>query len=583
MYPQIRLSRLELIDNYQKFMDTCPTFVLMFLANSLAIKFNPHRNSIDDLVHAIQKISRTQPYLEENDLRGLAGFINPHVDWDKESLTLAFKDAYNFMPQIPILPSRPFSIKTPDEPLNVDEFMMFQICVRYGIPLSREMTFEECQKAIGEWSSRLTPLRQSIFQRLCQFSRQRLLSIKSHFVSSESLEDLCSAGVISNTSSSSKSASASAVDKIARYYRLDATESECPEEELALLERTESDFVPVCLEWRRKFLINPSYYHLDSRYIPKYDSLYQDKARNHLRYLSGVSYDLLGSIDNAKTSSLVIGLDPNINPSMNKNTSIMFEHIPMCHTERLKKFISSDRYTNHEKKFPFIVTREELLDWFNSKGNFTIPSDPLVEFGDADLNMISRNSVGHEIVSLIKDIKETRERDISETIICLKALKSTDIPIKLLKELENLGLTMRGWETAFTDINDVIKSKCSYDSIKYQEQIEERTEAKIKDLMKDPRTLVLLSRIPLMKIRKISSADDSVSAYDSSAVGTIVTYGKGISVKDRLTLIVTDPEDNNACMRINSNMILITSHFFMTQTELVEPLFNIEDLYCLPG
>lgn len=572
MYPQIRLSRLELIDDYQNFMDTCPKFVLMFLANSLAIKFNPHRNSIDDLVHAIQKISRTQPYLEENDLKGLAGFINPHVDWDKESLTLAFKDAYNFMPQIPILPARSFGIKTPDEPLTIDEFMMFQICVRYRIPVSREMTFDECQKAIGEWSSRLTPLRQSIFQRLCQFSRQRLLSIKSHFVSLEDLE-------LPNTSITIgvSDVKSNAIAKIAKYYRLDASESKCPEDELALLERSESNFVPVCLEWRRKFLINPSYYHLDSRYIAKYDSLYQDKPRNHLRYLSGVSYNLLGSIENSQISSLVIGLDPNIDPTMNKNTSIMFDHIPMCQTERLRKFISSDRYTNYEKKFSLIVTREELLDWFKSKGNFTIPSDPLTEFGEVDLNMIIRNSVGHKIVSEIKSIKEIRERDISDTISCLKALKSTEIPVKLLKELESLGLTMRGWETAFTGLDEVVKSKCSYDTIKYQEQIEERTETKIKELLKDPRMLVLLSRIPLMKIRKISGSSDDDS------VGTVVTYGRGTSVRDRLNLIITDPEDNNACMRINSNMVLITSHFFMTQTELVEPLFNIDDLYCLPG
>lgn len=558
MYPKIRLSRLELIENSNRVMNECPIFVLMFLANSLAIKYNPWKNSIDDLIYTIQKVSESQPYLEENDLTGIAGFINPHCEWDKESLILAFKDAYNFTPQIPILPQRKFNKKTPDEPLTIDEFMMFQICIRYRIPVNRNTSFEDCSKSISEWSARISPLRQSIFQRLCQFSRQQLVSIKgalsSGFGSSDSL-DLNNHNIL---------------DKIAKHYRIDASDSDNPEEELARLERSENDFLPVSLSWRNKYLINSSYYHLDSRYIPKYDEFYSEKTKAHLLYLSGAS-------ENENGSSLVIGIDPYIDTSRHLYSNIMKISIPscptclecpictICQTEKLRHFISSSKYVYHETGEPLIFTREELIDHFNFRGNFTIPTNMASEFAEADLLMISRNSVGHELVNVINNLKKSRETLIADSISCLNLLKSIDVPVRLLKGLENIGFVMRGWETAFTEIKDLPVKSSSYGT-EFQDQVEDKTIEKILDLMKDHRINVILNRMPLLKIRYRSNER------------VVVTYGKDVSVKDRLMDIITNPNKEATCIRDNSNMILTTSHFFMTETGLSSPMFSLDDL-----
>jgi len=554
MYPLIRLSRLELLNNYHEVIHNCPTFVLLFLADTLAIRYNPSKHSIEDLISTINRLSGNQPYLEEDNLEGLARFVNTNCSWDEESLLLAFKDAYNFTPQIPIVAVRKFGSKTPDSPLNIDAFMAYQICVKYNIPTTRYTSFEKVQSLIQEWSVRATPLRLSIFQKLKLLSRQKLLAVKSSFCH-ESEDSSIDAFLESIKNVDPKK---DALEKIARYYRLDASESKNPVEELLSLERTESEFVPIDSEWREKYLVNPDYYCIDSRYISEYDTLYNQRNKKHLLYLSG--YD----IGNLKTSTLVLGIHPRIPSEFQKQTQILLEEIPECRMERLKRFISSEEYN-------LVFTREELCEHFNTRKDFTIPNDSSKEFSEVDLNMIIRNSTGHPIVKIISQIKDSRLRDVNMTVESLSLFK-TDFPAKLLQSLEQLGFVMRGWKTVFglgaKEASDLPVGSSVYD-FEHQESVENLSIIKILELLQDQKYSFILSSIPLMILRNV----------DSERV--IVPYGGSLKVKDRLNLIVTDNKDEHSCIRTNSNMILATAYFFMQKTNICEPMFDINELRCI--
>jgi hypothetical protein len=555
MHPLIRLSRLELLDNYQEILQNCPIFVLLFLADSLAIKYNSSKHSIEDLVSTIKRVSANQPYLEEDNLEGLARFVNTNCSWDEESLMLAFKDAYNFTPQIPILSSRKFGSKTPENPLSIDEFMTYQICIRYSIPTSRNMTFKDLQYYIYEWSVRATPLRQGIFSKIRGLSRQRLLEIKSIFQNDEDIETFLE-------SIREQDPKKEALNKIARYYRLDASESKVPVEELKNLEKTETDYLPVDPEWREKYLVNPDYYQLNSRYISCYDSLYSSRIKKHLVYLSGYDYT------SPKTSSFIVGIHPHIPEKLRGSTLILREPIPECHIERSKRLISSAEHS-------LIFTREELCDHFDSRKDFTLPTDSSKEFSDSDLNMIIRNSTGHPLVKVIAHVKELRQRNIDETVKALMLFKS-EYPIKLLQSLEQLGFIMRGWKTAFgkdcTDSGKYSKdlpvtSSCY--SLEHQDAVDDLSRVKILELLQDQKYSFMLSSIPMLILRE----------KDSERV--IVPYGGNLTVKDRLNLIVYNPEDEHACIRTSSNMILATAYFFMIRTGISEPIFDISELRCI--
>lgn len=564
MQSKHRLSRLELIENHQDFLSNdCPGFVLLFLADTLAIKYNLFENSIEDLIPAIRRWSMKQPFIGDHELEHLALFVNPHVSWDEESLMLAFKDSYAFTPQIPILGHRKFGRKTPDDPLNVDEFMAVQICVKYKIPVSRESTFENVQLLIAEWSTRLTPLRQSIFQKLCSMSRQKLLSFKSHLLTRDSETiDYSPEHITTDTE---------AVNKIARCYRIDASESKTPKLELELLERvTDANFLPIDSDWRRKYLINPRYYHIDSRYFPKYDNLYSQRIKSHLQYLSGVSTSSVYINPDNKYSELIIGIDPNIDPAFTKTTTFYHEDIPFDQTERVRKLISSSKYN-------LIFTRDELADHFKIHHNLTIPLKKKLEFPDRDIDMIIRNSTGHEVVRVIEEIRSHRLKIVNDATEFLRGLRLTDFPGRILRKLETLGFILRGWKTVFgmgvDPLVDLPLDSANY-PLEYQDQVEILGYTYIIELLQDHMTNIILSQIPLMVIRERDGID------------CVVPYGEKKTVKDCLSIMITDPNraDNNAaCIRLNSNTILTTAYVFMKSSGVCEPIFNIEQLVYLPG
>lgn len=285
---------------------------------------------------------------------------------------------------------------------------------------------------------------------------------------------------------------------------------------------------------------------INKRFNENYENLYTERIKNNLLFLAGW---------NGKDkflSNIVLGVHPKLNV---KTTTIVMDSISEDPIENYKQLISSEEYK-------FVVSREELDEHFSNRFDLTIPSNTCIEFSPQDLLMITRNSNGHHIIETIKDIEKYRTDIVNNTVTFLKSINK-NIAIEILTKIEDIGFYMRGWKIAFEEIP--IHSS-NYDRHIYQEEIEKLVYLEIVNFLDN--FGAMLSLIPLMILRERNNKI------------TLLPYGKHYSVNSRLNHIIR-VDDENSCIRTNSNLLLATSYILMKKTGLTDPKFDITKLRCI--
>lgn len=547
----INLNRLTFFEN-NKVPRTCPTFVIEFLARSSGIKydFTEHawassKTEVDLVIHAIQQYSKDKVNVLrtsqiDSRLRDLALFVNPFPDvqWkSKELLLKAFWSIYNFTPKLPLAESASFGCKTDEDPYRIDPIMSYLVAVKYGIPTSRETSIDALNAEIINYSINLTPMRESILSKISRLSRKGLVEIYNHFKSE------------SPTSEGRKYPSELDIsaDHIAKHFRWDVSNSRYPEQEYKTLDSVPEDkYSPYDPDWRIIFNVNRRYFNLDFRYIEAYDHLYDEDKKKLLIYKNGGSKD---------TGTLVTGVHP-----FYRNLSLGDSEVPLVTVIGMEgvPHDALERYDTILSTRDFLTTRDELVDLWSEARAFISPINPSVEFSDSQLKMITLNSdAKHPIVKFIHELKTERESLVDRGLLyCVKDELMSNV---ILTKVLTLGMTIRGYNICY---DQYPLSESSYDIGMYQDQIEEESGRRGMYLLENHKDF--LKNIPLLTGR------NSLGPIDNKI--NINTYGKGKSLLDGISDIF-----KNACIRTNSNYLLVTSWYYLKQINNKSP-FNLGDL-----
>lgn len=544
---EISLNRLFFLDPHNVIPDDCPEYVIDFVGKTLGVKIVGTVN--------YPKLSRTLNTILAEDpkaniqnpesLQDIASFVNPDPDisWtSSKKLLEAGMNIINYIPKIPLKTDETFGYIT-EKTLNcIDPIMVYQIVCYYKIPHSRTSTLESLQKEISNYSSKLTPIRKGLLERLtsCIMSRNRrgLISLKTLIPSPNSDTPFDFPDKYPKTPEE-------AIERAAKEYRWDISLSSDPIAEYRELDSVSDDiYTPVDPKWREIFNINRKYFHLNFRFIPKFSHLYSSHAIQGLKYRNG------GSLEN---DYLVLGIHPANISSFERVTAINHDPIPTDPIDQFRTLIGSPEFT---------ISREELYNFWKFKGAFVSPCDLSKEFSHSQIDMIRVNSNPIDKIRLLIDFIRT-QRDTK----ILKALESLsnnlDRSKEFLNKILNLGLTIRGYQICFD--NYPLKES-SYDLEKYQSEIEIQTTLQaleIQDNYSD-----LLSEIPMFTGRNILGSD--------TPGFKVFQYNLEYTLKDVIDRIF-NPDEIEGCIRTNSNYLLITAWTFMKRIGLEEP-YDISQL-----
>lgn len=552
---RICVNRLLLFRG-NKIEKDCPLFVIDFLARSLSVDLSSHPTWNTDEKETSKIIRTIETTLEDNsfqidvgsfdkNLRELASFVNPDcVEWsDRQILFEAFWDAYKFNPKIPLKVTERFGPKTPDTPFNIDVIMAYQICLQYGIPTRRETIFKEVEDEITLLCTKLTPIREDIFTRISRLPRRGLISLRNHLAGGDRFVD-----------KAYPSSNEEAIRRAALEYRWDVSLSENPIKEFIEMDRLPDDsYQPIDQYWKRIFNSNRHYFHLDSRYMKQYNSMYSKQLKDTLVYRNGGSED---------SDYLVFGIHPvyiknkkilpNESGLIEKHyTTIEYLDIPIDALSRSRNLISSP---------DFVCYKEELGRYWNQMKVFIFPHDRSKEFSRFHLKMICNNAgPGDPLVKTI-ELLQKEQGDIMDNGFFELFHLGRDKAISILKEVLDLGYKMRGHGVCY---NDPPLKESLYDIEKYQEKIETNVVEKaidVKDKYEE-----ILDKIPLMTGRSEIGQDDF----------KITLYGENITLGHIIRLLF-QTEEVSSCIRTNSNYFLLTSWYFLNRFK--EKVFPIEEM-----
>lgn len=369
------LNRLVLLPE-KKISNSCPVFVIEFIAKSLGIRYN--YESLDWKKDEIKIKTLTDSILltlEEEDmvihniethLRDIALFVNPEssVQWKKRTILMdSFWSIHNFTPKIPLKENEVFGYKTEATPYAIDPMMTYLIAYHYGIPMNRDTQLESIQREIINYSVQLTPLRINIITKLTRMSRRGLIDIKNKFLPESPTDTSNNFPCILYPLTNSE-----AIERCAKDYRWDISLSRDPISEYIELDRVANDkYCPIDDEWRKVFDVNRQYFHLDFRYIKKFDHLYTENIKKGLIYRNGGS---------EKSDYLTFGIHP-LYPG-----STTIDTLRTCINNDPVSYDSIDRYRNLISSPDFIISREELFDLWKFNDCFVAPNDPSKELSD---------------------------------------------------------------------------------------------------------------------------------------------------------------------------------------------------------
>lgn len=534
---KIHINRLRVI-KIDKITEDCPKIIIEFLAKSLGLRYR-FENTSEWWDRNEKRIitfleSEHSSVMETFDLRDIALFVNPmdDIEWkQKNTLMKSFEHIHSFNPRLPIK-NLSFGNKSEKEPLNIDPVMAYQICLHYNIPTSRDTSFKELQNEISLMNRRLTPIRNDIIGSVYRMSREGLISLKRR---------ISSPNIPKSDFFPTEDTREEIISKAREFYRIDISKSNYTAQEYENLERYPlEEYKPFDISFRELYVKNPYYFRLDYRYYPDYN--YQNEGlKQRLLFLNG------GNID---SETLVLGVHP------------YCEETSTCiYNNDLEKDIEKRRQIYISTK-DFIISREELYDYWDNLYTFNSPLNSSVELSSQHLSMIIRSGEG-SLNDLIYKIQGKRKERVDNGYCCL--LNNLDISKKFLDHILEIGFLLRGYRVCY-DSWPIEES--TYDP-KYQDEIEIKTGLEIGKHFHNKEFDLLTDKIPVLTGKNILGKDASTCE--------IKTYDKSSTIKDILVKIVEDVEDINSCMRTNSNYLILTSWYYMNRV-FETPPFDIKKI-----
>ena len=383
-----------------------------------------------------------------------------------------------------------------------------------------------------------------------------------------------------------------AVSLAAILYHLDISTSSCPIEEYKLLQANSILYIPIDKTMREfRDLINlkknfnplfpPSYYSpyalkmilddlgYDGHVIWEIDELYSEV---HDRSLNGRWYNCLI-------------------PSCNSETYITLEDVSTIDRTQLISYGFHCTSNNH------VYTVSEMIETISHHRRVVFPHnlEPLNEDQLRSLFTVCNDRI--ELIDLINIVRSETEEQERHVRSQLNSMKKEDVTLSLMRLLE-VGMSMRGWrrgdtyplasEQTMTEDEDQLMANISSSILSFYTNEDHNEDVKITQDVSNVESSqdTSIDRTTLQNVNIIDNYTQDVSVMIRNL--PLVKYRKnlfyfnsdkhdGLTIEDRLNIVMNDRDNEASCIRLSSNFIIYTAYYYLSILS-VHLEFNIDQL-----
>jgi hypothetical protein len=604
------LNRIKLTG---KLTEKTPHYVITEIIRAHNICIAKPINSIEELLRDIKLIESyrcvtiKEPF-SQRDLRLLASYINIDCNsWTKSSLLSAYEHMHNFDKKN--IDAIYFMQKNYENIESYNSCMLYSLCKHYNINTEWNMKPETMCMLLKQMNISIVNLKEQISSYIEKTNRSSLINILSVILNSnengDTVEELIELKetpkynlppmISLETSDLRESLNKyrnsnyllqqinpkshyDAVVLGALIYNLNLTESVKPFDEYMRLKSVKNInlYKPIDSNFRHKYLCNPEWYNLTLFWEPKLSFIYDENGLKKLCINEGYDNEDFRSYS---CESLLQISRISFNVFLGKNIYNSEDYTPIDLID-FKELDNESCLTmgNIETKELKTYTFEELARHFTINKVFSNPiklNEILEPRIIRKIGLYASKFNKIEMLEAIESVKKWESYSTEHTdklrIIYKHNYNLLDIFYKLL----NCGLYMRGWKVT-NDKYPLRESLTLYDKLEGASQrietnvyesineVFERLEKYREDEIK------VLKNLPLMRINNSNGKITYIVSPDPD---------DGADIFERLKIVLNGDKHKNmkSCIRVTSNILLISVYFYLCSLGVHEP-FNINEL-----
>jgi hypothetical protein len=508
-------------------------------------------------------------YNEEH-LSKIAQYVSSYYgDWNFKALKIAFKQLIKFKKQVYIERDYTIGEKTPSDPLSYDILMIYKLCLKMKIELTKDETIYTMNKKI----------QQKLFKtenKIDVDTQTEKIEYKDMNIQTET-EDVEMEMIeeeeevyprpekdINYFIFKSKLSDEEAIESAGVVYSIDISSSRFPKREIKEIAKSKK-YIPVDEIFRKNYLINKSYYNVKKFYKPWFNDFYTDDDISSLLSREGVEGGQNELYYRSYHKNFYCGKIPGI-----VTATVSLEPLEEAEGECIS-------YGSILQKKMIVFTLDELIRHFKVRDSF---ADPLDEGYISDeamekLIMICSGQNNHEydelqqMINVIENKTKLKSANIKN--LELEACDPTKKQhfIDYFKRLFELGMYMRGWKIDGTDDFPLTSEMCNSASThadEIQKNIGEHY-SKLNELYEglEESERNVIRDLPLIKINSLKNL------YISN------NQQEGLTIGERLNIIFNDTDNVYACIRMSSNYLISSANYY-THYLKEEELINLRNL-----
>ena len=654
------LSRLNI---FGQINDKTPRCVILEIAHCMGCILKEEllekENYINQIVVTINnykfKIVNEKEYgkneihgFSKKDLIYVGQFVNPDVKilWHEKEIIMAFRHLMLFYKNnvnIDEIGEISQGQKTPDSIEAFNCCMLYKLCYFNGIKTNRNTTMTEMSQALRFYKQPSESLRESLNLIINQFPKNELVNLivsnelkiaPTPNVRSSRPKALQHKTIFSKESEVNYSIeelnnahkNLTDINKLwliiephnheesiilaAHIYFINLTECRNPYNEYMEMKKISENtvgsnkYMPVDdMEFKRKFLINPTWYNIKKTWTPKIPKLYNNDNLITFAKAEGYEEELKNGREPEEIlhesrilPNFYIGEHPDLHKIQKRDVCITSIEMDLSNEINRKLIVSYGIVSDSN----FVLYKiSELIECFSNSRSFSNPINNTEQFSKQSILKLKNIAIEEtkslipeqkylfenpqkkfprteiqelytKLLQIINEIEEINNNLTPHAKLLVKLFYSVDKKEKKLIEgiIENvlhLGYYMRGWKV---ENNELPISESKFPSEK-QYEVFANTLGSIKKLELSIENLPeklkkTMEFLPLMKVQKRGS---EISFLQSN------TKENGFTILDRVKIVKIgeEDEDSYSCIRLSSNWFLYSGFYYCKVLNLKEP------------
>jgi hypothetical protein len=622
MSKSYNLNRIKLTG---KLTEKTPSCVIQEILKSHNICNYKKISSSSELLSEIQKIETYRCHnfaepLSLNDLRLIATFVNADSNtWTKSSLLKAYDFMFSFNKEdLSNICYGQLSYETP----NVyNACMLYSLCVHYNINTYWNMTVKMMVSSLKNLNVKIGELRNQVTSYIQKLDKSNLINLINfssliNLTKQNNVEEdtqietdtlnieqvnipplltldneklLQSLNRYKDTSYLLKKIipqnHTDAIILAALIYNLNLTESTVPLQEFLEIKKVDKIqlYVPVDLNFRKKYLCNSTWYNLSLHWEPKLSFIYDETGLIKLCTHEGYeaedfrNYGTEALLQISRISmNVYMGKNPYYSGDEDDNTTPIELH-------DITELSNNQCLTlgNIETKEMSTYKIEELAEYFIQMRDFTNPhkiTEMLENRIIKKIKIYASNALNKKMLHAIEVVEDWKKYSSKHTEKLRNLYKNNSEILILINKILEAGLYMRGWKVTSQEY-PIKENKTQYVTGMY-DKIESNVATSIDAVFECLKTYSIeeqkvLNELPLFRI----SVSENINKIDVQSFVITPDLDDGHSIFERLKIVANGDTHKNvkSCIRVSSNIILISVFYYTKALGLNEP-FDINDL-----